>query len=63
MKIKCVSNIDCYGKVSDHLTVGKIYDMTPYDEKNDAGDIVNDTGEDSFIYLPDCSHGKWEVVE
>lgn len=63
MKIKCISNIDCYGGVSDYLTVGKIYDMVPCDEENDAGDVVDDHGETIFVYISDCSHGEWENVE
>ncbi|QDH85547.1 hypothetical protein [Proteus phage vB_PmiP_RS51pmB] len=63
MKIKCISNIDLNGRVSDYLTVGKLYDMTPCDEENDAGEIIDDASDVIFEYLPVPVHGKWEVVK
>lgn len=63
MKIKCVSNIASSGYVADYLTPGKVYDMTPYDEENDAGELIDDTGDIIFEYLQDPGHAQWEKVE
>lgn len=63
MKIKCVSNVDMFGGKSEYLTPGKVYDMVPCDQDNDAGDIINDYSDTIFEYLVEPAHGKWEKVE
>lgn len=62
MKVKCVSNIDCYDMISDYITPGKIYDIDMYYNMQ-AGAITDDDGERITILLQGCAHGEWEVVE
>lgn len=60
VKLKCVSNIDFSGDVSNYLTVGNVYDgvISP------SGDmaLVDDEGCLLQDNLADGIHGKWEVV-
>lgn len=60
MKIKCVSNIDWLGRVSDYLTVGKIYDYFKSD--HECGWIIGDVGHKIYTRIPGESHGKFEVL-
>lgn len=59
VKLRCVSNIDMWGEISDYLTVGKIY------HGDQVGALVfslNDDGDELIIKPHECAHGKWEVV-
>lgn len=60
IKLKCVSNIDSAGDISEYLTIGKVYDAV----KSSAGEValICDEGELINDDLNDAVHGKWEVV-
>lgn len=60
VKLKCVSNIDRFGEVSDYLTVGKIYDAENCSDM--LYRIIADDNEATSALLSGCAHGKWEVV-
>lgn len=57
MKIKCVKN-----KGNNYLTIGKVYSFTSCDDEKTSGAAIDDEGR-IFVYLPNSSHGKFEVVE
>lgn len=59
VKLKCVSNIDMFGDVSDYLTVGNIYGGEMIDGLVYS---IDDRGCGFVIRPSGCAHGKWEVV-
>ena len=55
--VKCISP----GKGVDYITAGRVYEVTMVDENACEG--YSDTGDLMYIYLPDSSHGVFEVLE
>lgn len=60
VKLKCVSNIDRFGEVSDYLTVGKVYDAENCSDM--LYRVIADDGEAISALLSGCAHAKWEIV-
>lgn len=61
VKLKCVDNIDIFGKTSTYLTVGRIYIAKPI--ATGLYELVDDDDDVIITLVSGSTHGKWEIME
>lgn len=59
-KVRCVSNVDCFGLESKYITKGKEYECKFFSD--DRFTFIDDDGDEIDENLIDMEHGKFELA-
>ena len=62
MKLRCITHNHLVCSNRPYLTPGKVYEVVR-DETVFGGVIIDDDGDEVWIYLKDSSHGTFTIEE